>query len=138
MLMIFNTMCALFLSFIISFSQVPVCRLMVADTPQEHERGLMNYRSLVGYDGMVFLYKNKAIRHFWNKNTYLELDIYWIDSGRVVGKSYLPPVDKYGVVTVSSPAPVDTVVELLRGRRCLYNNILLSPELESGKGKNTQ
>ncbi|MCX8075408.1 MAG: DUF192 domain-containing protein [Aquificaceae bacterium] len=111
---------------------------MVADTQEKQEKGLMGYRSLVNFDGMVFVYKEKAIRHFWNKNTYLELDLYWIDGERVVGRSYLPPVDRFGLVIVSSPQPVDKVVELVRGRKCMYGKILLSPELKGSKGKDAE
>ncbi len=125
MVIIFNVILFLLVSF--SQGQVRECRLLVADTPEKHERGLMHRRSLVGYDGMVFLYKDKAVRHFWNKNTYLELYVYWIEGDKLVGKSYLPPEDKAGTVIVSSPKPVDTVVELLKGRTCTYKNILLSP-----------
>ncbi|MCS7263167.1 MAG: DUF192 domain-containing protein [Aquificaceae bacterium] len=126
----------LVLLFALSSGQVRQCRLMVADTPQAHERGLMGYKSLGEFDGMVFLYKDRAVRHFWNKNTHLELDLYWIDGDRVIGRSYLPPYQRAGLVVVSSPGPVDKVVELLRGRRCTYGGLLLSPELESGKGHN--
>ncbi|QID32698.1 DUF192 domain-containing protein [Pampinifervens florentissimum] len=107
--------------------QVRQCRLLVADTPEKHEKGLMHMKSLVGYDGMVFLYKDRMVRHFWNKNTHLELYVYWIDGSRLVGRSYLPPEERAGIVIVSSPEPVDTVVELLKGRRCMYKNIPLSP-----------
>ena len=125
MLIIFN----IILSFLALAKdmQFPPCRLMVADAPQKQEKGLMGYRYLVGYDGMVFVYKDKRIRHFWNKNTYLELDLYWIEDNKLVGKSYLPPVDKAGIVIVSSPKPVDAVVELIKDRRCVYKGILLSP-----------
>ncbi|MEJ5338669.1 MAG: DUF192 domain-containing protein [Aquificaceae bacterium] len=125
MLIIFNII--LFLITYATNAQVHQCRLLVADTPEKHERGLMHLRSFVGYDGMVFLYRDRAIRHFWNRNTHLELDLYWIDRGRLVGRSYLPPEEKAGTVVVSSPQPVDTVVELIRGRKCMYRDILLSP-----------
>lgn len=125
MLIIFN----IILSFLALAKdmQFPPCRLMVADTSQKQEKGLMGYRYLVGYDGMAFVYKDKRIRHFWNKNTYLELDLYWIEDNKLVGRSYLPSVDKAGIVIVSSPGPVDAVVELIKGRRCVYKGILLSP-----------
>lgn len=87
---------------------------------------------------MVFLYGERAVRRFWNKDTHLELDLYWIDRGKVIGRSYLPPVELAGIVVVSSPGPVDRVVELLRGTKCMYGEILLSPELEGGKGNYTQ
>lgn len=133
-----RVVCVLLLLFSLSYSQVRECRLLVADTPEKQERGLMGYRALKGFDGMVFVYKGRAVRHFWNKNTYLELDLYWLDGKRVIGKSHLPSVESSGLVIVSSPGPVDRVVELLRGTECMYDGILLSPELESRKGKNTK
>ncbi|MFN4012918.1 MAG: DUF192 domain-containing protein [Aquificaceae bacterium] len=123
MLIIFN----IILSFFALAKDTHFCRLMIADTPEKQEKGLMGYRYLVGYDGMVFLYKDKRVRHFWNKNTYLELDLYWIEDNKLVGRSYLPPMDKAGIIIVSSPKPVNTVVELLRGRRCIYKGVSLSP-----------
>ncbi|MEN3028341.1 MAG: DUF192 domain-containing protein [Aquificaceae bacterium] len=138
MLMIFNIICAILLLFTLSYPQVRQCKLLLAETPEKQARGLMGYRSLPGFDGMVFLYRERAVRRFWNKDTHLELDLYWIDRGRVVGRSYLPPVERAGIVIVSSPGPVDRVVELLSGTRCMYEEILLSPELEGGKGNYTQ
>ncbi len=125
MLIIFNII--LFLITWTTQAKQPQCKLLVADTPEKHEKGLMHIRFLKGYDGMVFLYKDKALRHFWNKNTHLDLYVYWIDGERLVGRSYLPPEEKAGIVIVSSPEPVDTVVELLKGRRCTYKSRLLSP-----------
>ncbi len=125
MLIIFNIILLLVVSF--SQAQARECRLFIADTPEKHQRGLMHIRSLVGYDGMVFLYKDRSTRHFWNRNTHLELYVYWFDGSRLVGKSYLPPEEKAGTVIVSSPQPVDTVVELLKGKKCTYKNILLLP-----------
>lgn len=138
MLMIFNIVYVFLMLFSPSYSQVRECRLLVANTPEKHEKGLMGYRSLQGFDGMLFVYKDRAVRYFWNKNTYLELDLYWLDGRRVIGRSYLPSVESAGLVIVSSPGPVDRVVELLKGTRCVYDGVFLSPELESGKGKNTK
>ncbi|MCS7195837.1 MAG: DUF192 domain-containing protein [Aquificaceae bacterium] len=138
MLMIFNIICTLLVLLSLSYSQVRQCRLLLAETPEKHARGLMGYKSLQGFDGMVFLYGERAVRRFWNKDTHLELDLYWIDRGKVIGRSYLPPVELAGIVVVSSPGPVDRVVELLRGTKCMYGEILLSPELEGGKGNYTQ
>ena len=36
-------------------------------------------------------------------------------------------LSKAGIVIVSSPKPVDAVVELIKDRRCVYKGILLSP-----------
>ncbi len=90
-------------------------RLLVADEPEEWERGLMYYKKPVNFDGMIFVFPNKAVRTFWNKNTYLDLEVYWLDGDRVVGKTFLPSIERSGkIVTVSSPRAVDKVVEIIK------------------------
>ncbi|MBU1110180.1 DUF192 domain-containing protein, partial [Patescibacteria group bacterium] len=34
--------------------------------------------------GMLFVYTDDAVRTFWMKNTYIPLDIIWLDSGKEV------------------------------------------------------
>ena len=93
-------------------------KLLPAKTPLEHQKGLMFYRSkkeLKGADGMIFIFSNKNYRTFWNKNTFLDLDVYWFDGDKIVGKDFLPSIEKTKeVFTVSSPKPVDKVVEIIR------------------------
>lgn len=87
--------------------------LLIADTPEKWERGLM-FRKSLEKDGMIFLFPQKQQRTFWNMNTFLDLDIYWLDGDRVVGKDFLPSFQKAGtIVNVTSPAPVDGVVEIV-------------------------
>ncbi len=72
-------------------------------------------KELKGADGMIFIFSNKELRSFWNKNTYLDLDIYWLDDNRVVGNSFLPSIFKSKeVIVVESKAKVNKVVELVR------------------------
>lgn len=90
-------------------------RLLVADEPVSWAMGLMNYHKPVKFDGMLFVFPDKTIRTFWNKNTYLDLDIYWVENEKIVGKSFLPSIEKsQETVSVSSPVPVDKVIELIR------------------------
>ena len=37
---------------------------------------------------MIFIFPDKERQTFWNKNTYLDLDIYWMNDDKVVGKSF--------------------------------------------------
>lgn len=91
-----------------------IYKLLVADTPEKWERGLMNFRKLEGVSGMIFLFPDKKIRHFWNKNTYLDLDVYWLDDDKVKGKSFLPSIEKSKkIIVISSPAKVNKVVEIV-------------------------
>jgi len=88
-------------------------KLLVADTPEKWERGLMFFRKLDGVDGTIFIFPNKQYRTFWNKNTFMNLDILWIDGDKVVGKSYLPSIEKSKeIVTVKSSKPADKVIEI--------------------------
>jgi hypothetical protein len=88
-------------------------RLLVADEEKERNEGLMYRRQLDGVEGMIFVFPEKSYRSFWNKNTYLNLDVYWIDDDKIIGKDYLPSLGKSGVVvSVTSPKPVNKVVEL--------------------------
>ncbi len=88
--------------------------LLTARTPQEWQKGLMDVRKLNNADGMIFIFPDKAIRSFWNKNTYVDLNLYWLDDNQVVGRSFLPSVDKGGIVIVTSPVVINEVVELIK------------------------
>jgi uncharacterized membrane protein (UPF0127 family) len=52
----------------------------VADTPQKAEKGLM-FRSKLAEDrGMLFVFDAAEPRMFWMKNTFIDLDIIFINS----------------------------------------------------------
>lgn len=89
--------------------------LLVADNSTEWAVGLMNRKTLKEADGMVFIFPDKQMRTFWNMNTLIDLHVVWMDGNRVIGTSELPSIEKTKqVVTVSSPAQADKVVELVR------------------------
>lgn len=88
-------------------------RLLIADNQDKWTKGLMYYRQLKGVDGMIFLFPDKAYRTFWNKNTLMNLDLVWLDDNAIKGKDRLPSIEKsQQIVMVSSPAPVNKVIEL--------------------------
>lgn len=90
-------------------------QLLVADNLAEWEKGLMYQRKLTNADGMVFLFPDKQVRTFWNKNTLMDLDIYWYNDDKLVGKSILPSIEKsINLVTVSSSEEVNKVIEMPR------------------------
>lgn len=92
-------------------------RLLTAKNPFEWERGLMYYHKLDGADGMIFLFPDKKIRTFWNKNTFIDLDLYWLNNNIIIGKSFLPSIDKSKeIVIVSSPDKANAVIELVAGK----------------------
>jgi uncharacterized membrane protein (UPF0127 family) len=55
--------------------------LELAITPDEHEKGLMFRRDLPDDWGMLFIYPDEAPRSFWMQNTFISLDMVFIDAG---------------------------------------------------------
>lgn len=90
-------------------------KLLLADTPKKWAKGLMFKRSLKSADGMLFVFPEKTKPTFYNKNTYLDLDVYWINGSSVIAKHYLASIKKTKIVVyVQAPDFVDKVVEIVR------------------------
>lgn len=62
----------------------PQINCEVANSPGERARGLMYRKEMGEQDGMLFVFPDQTSRGFWMKNTYLELDIIFINSEREV------------------------------------------------------
>jgi poly-gamma-glutamate synthesis protein (capsule biosynthesis protein) len=89
--------------------------LREAKTPEEWQKGLMFVKKPVDYDGMIFIFPDKQIRSFWNLNTFLDLEVYWLDNDKIIGKDKLESIEKTKTVkTIQSPGPVNKVIELIR------------------------
>jgi len=87
-------------------------KLIPATTSKEHEKGLSDLFELKDADGMIFLFDKKEKRIFWNKNTHLDLILFWISDKNIVGMDYLPSIEKTKEIKmISSPESVDSVVE---------------------------
>ena len=48
-------------------------------TPGERAKGLMFRRSLGYKQGMLFVFEDESIHSFWMKNTFIPLDIIWLN-----------------------------------------------------------
>jgi uncharacterized membrane protein (UPF0127 family) len=56
----------------------------IADEEAERMRGLMNRMSMPEFSGMLFIFERDEPRSFWMKNTYISLDIIYIDSRKEI------------------------------------------------------
>ncbi len=69
----------------------PRLDLELAQTPQEHEVGLMFRESLPSDSGMLFVYQAQAREAYWMFNTLIPLSIAWIDrDGTIVDIQDMP------------------------------------------------
>ncbi|MDY7082476.1 MAG: DUF192 domain-containing protein [Halobacteria archaeon] len=90
--------------------------LEIADTPEERSKGLMFRDSLAENHGMLFVYQNEAHRSFWMKNTYIPLDMVFVDgNGRVINVEHAAPYNESGLKSYESDAPAQYVIEVNRG-----------------------
>ena len=87
--------------------------LEVADEDKEREVGLMNRRSMPADHGMIFVFPREERLSFYMKNTYVPLDIIYVDSeGDVVSIHQMQPLD---VTSIPSRAPAKYAIELNQG-----------------------
>jgi len=56
----------------------------LAETPEQHERGLMYRKSLPEQEGMLFVFPNEEVRYFWMKNTFVDLAIGYFDKDKAL------------------------------------------------------
>ena len=66
--------------------------VLVAETPEQRARGLMEVTDLGGYDGMIFVYDTEVENGFWMRDTPMPLSIAHLDAaGEVVGTVDMEP-----------------------------------------------
>jgi len=84
----------------------------VADNPEKLAKGLMFREELPENTGMLFVFENEGIYPFWMKNTYIPLDIIWInDNFRVVHIEHAVPCISETCVSYTPEAVARYVVE---------------------------
>jgi uncharacterized protein len=91
----------------------------LAVTPEQQEKGLMYRKSLPKDRGMLFIFDTDKMRFFWMKNTYIPLDLVFINSKLEVASIYrdAKPLDE---TTMPSTLPAKYVLEINAGEadRC--------------------
>ena len=95
----------------------------LALTRPQQIRGLMFVRELPESAAMIFIYREAGIRSMWMKNTYIPLDMLFIDidGGVVSAAEHTEPLS---LESIRSAAPAIAVLEINAG---LVNRLRLGP-----------
>lgn len=86
----------------------------VADDFESRGRGLMHVREMPDSTGMLFIYGMSRPVSFWMKNTYIPLDMIFIDTRGVVKKVHDNAVP-HDTTAISSGVPIRSVLEINGG-----------------------
>ena len=98
----------------ISFPEKATYWVEIADTPAKAELGLMYRKSLPQNQGMLFIFPYPKIIRMWMKNTYIPLDMIFLNGQNQVIclRENAHPLDEN---IISCPYPAKMVLELNAG-----------------------
>ena len=88
--------------------------LEIADNEQKRSYGLMNRKDINSNSGMLFIWENRKIRNFWMKNTYFNLDIFFLNNQGEIIEIY-KNAKAFDETNIKSQNEVNFVVELKSG-----------------------
>ena len=91
---------------------------LLARTPAQRGRGLMQQRDLSGYDGMVFLWPASTDEAFYMKDTLIPLSIAWFDGAtHFVSEATMAPCppDSPSCPLFSAASPYTIAIEVPEG-----------------------
>jgi len=89
-------------------------QIEIADNDFEHQTGLM-YRKKIDTDkGMLFVFEKSEIKSFYMKNTYIPLDIIYIDANKTI-INIIQNAEPLNKTSLYSDAPAMYVLEINAG-----------------------
>ena len=88
--------------------------LDIADNEQKRSYGLMNRKDIKPNSGMLFFWKDSQIRNFWMKNTYFNLDLFFLNKQGEIIEIY-KNAKAFDKTNIKSQNKVNFVVELKSG-----------------------
>jgi len=103
-------------SFIINKKKIIHINIIkTAKTPKQHARGLMYVKEKLPVNsGMLFIYPRKTNSSFWMKNTYIDLDIVFMDENKkVVG--IIENMKAHDLTSRSIDKPYNYAIEMNAG-----------------------
>lgn len=83
----------------------------LADTEEEQIKGLMYRTSMPENQGMLFVFKQPKIVNMWMKNTFIPLDILFINENGVI-KKIVKNATPHSLKTLSSDVSVIAALEI--------------------------
>ena len=86
----------------------------VAQTPEDEQQGLMFRRSMVDSVGMLFIFNTEEQQSFWMKNTYISLDIIYVNANKRI-VSIAENCKTLSEESIPSEGPAKYVVEVNAG-----------------------
>ena len=93
---------------------VAIAKVEVADTPAERAKGLMYRKELPKNQGMWFIFDKNVTGPFWMENTFVSLDIIFIDSQNKI-VSIVKDTVPLSREQISSTGPYRYVLEVNAG-----------------------
>ena len=106
--------------------------LDIADNEQKRSYGLMNRKDIKPNSGMLFFWKDSQIRNFWMKNTYFNLDLFFLNKQGEIIEIY-KNAKAFDKTNIKSQNKVNFVVELKSGEyplligdkfNCVFKDLL--------------
>ena len=88
----------------------------LADTAHKRSYGLMNREDMKSNSGMLFIWKDKQIRNFWMKNTYFNLDLFFLNNHGEIIEIY-KNAKAFDETNIKSKEKVKYVLEMNAGEQ---------------------